>query len=430
MNEQTIHVALLGLGTVGTGVYKVMKAQQAEMVHKIGTELKLKKILVRNVEKAAARVDDPSIVTNDWQSIISDPQIQIVIEVMGGLEPARTYILEALRAGKCVVTANKDLIAVSGRELLDTAAEHGVSLMFEASVAGGIPIIMPLKQSLIGNHLTEVMGIVNGTTNYILSKMTAEGMEFADALAEATRLGYAEADPTADIEGYDAARKMAIMASIAFNSRVTFSDVYTEGITKITSRDIEYAGEMGWQIKLLGVARDTEEGIEVRVHPMLIPSPHPLATVSGSYNAVFVHGDAVDDVMFYGRGAGELPTASAIMGDVMDTARDIRFGSTGHIQCTCYKNRPIKAIKDIESRYFIRMQVEDRSGALASVASVFGNSGVSIAQVIQKVKSKNTAEIVVITEKVKEGYLDDALAIFNGMSVIREISAVIRVYGE
>ncbi|MCI5994808.1 MAG: homoserine dehydrogenase [Blautia sp.] len=425
---KTINIALLGLGTVGTGVYKVLKRQEQEIVHKIGAELVIKKILVRNLEKAAAKVEDPSILTNSWKEILEDESIEIVIEVMGGMEPAKTCILEALQAGKNVVTANKDLIAADGKELLDMAASHQKDLLFEAAVAGGIPIIRPLKQCLAGNHLTEVMGIVNGTTNFILSKMSSEGMEFKEALAMATELGYAEADPTADIEGYDAGRKMAIMASIAFNSRVTFDDVYTEGITRITATDIRYAREMGCAIKLLGVARCRDEGIEARVHPMLIPSDHPLASVNDSFNAVFVHGDAVDDAMFYGRGAGELPTASAIVGDVLDIARNISYNCCGRISCTCYKELPVMKIEDIKSKYFLRMQVEDRFGVLAGIASVFGNNCVSIAQIIQKAKIRDLAEIVVITDQVEERHFNDSLAVLKGMSMIKEISAVIRVY--
>ena len=429
MEKNVIQVALLGLGTVGTGVYKVMKMQEPEMARKLGAVLKIKKILVRNLEKAAKKVDDPSVLTSDWQEIIQDETIDIVIEVMGGLEPAGSYIKEALQAGKNVVTANKDLIAVRGGELLDAASENKVDLMFEAAVAGGIPIIGPLKNSLSANYISEVMGIVNGTTNFILSKMTEEGMDYYQALSIATKLGYAEADPTADVEGYDAGRKMAIMASIAFHSRVTFQDVYTEGITRITEKDIAYAKELGWVIKLVGVAKNTPEGVEARVHPMLIPKDHPLATVAGSYNAVFVHGDAVDDVMFYGRGAGELPTASAIMGDVFEVAKNIVHGIAGSTHCGCYKELPIKKIDDIISRYFLRMEVEDKPGVLATVASVLGNNSVSIAQVVQQAKSGDNAEIVVITDHVRERHLKDALLTFESMSVIKSISALIRVYG-
>lgn len=428
MEGKTIYAALLGLGTVGGGVYKVLKSQEPEMENKLGAKVKLKKILVRNLQKAAQKVDDPGILTNSWKEIVEDPQIKIVIEVMGGMEPARTYILEALRAGKQVVTANKDLIASQGRILMETAGEHECDFLFEAAVAGGIPIIRPLKQCLAGNHIREVMGIFNGTTNFILTRMSRDGMEFADALSMAQKLGYAESDPTADVEGLDAARKVAILASVAFNSRVTFEDVYTEGITKITATDIRYAREMGCEIKLLGVARNTQEGIEARVHPMLIDSSHPLASVNDSYNAVFVKGDAVQDAMFYGRGAGELPTASAVVGDVFDAARDIQAECCGRIGCTCYKDLPVKRMEDIENKYFIRFQVEDRFGVMGSIASVFGNNCVSLSQVIQKQSTGKIAEIVVITESVRERHLRDALAVFGGMSIVKEISSVIRVY--
>ena len=283
MDKKVIRAALLGFGTVGTGVYKVLQKQKEDMIPKLGSQIEIKKILVRNLEKAAAKVEDPAVLTNNWDEIVNDPEIDIVIELIGGIEPARSYILAAINAGKHVVTANKDLIAVHGKELLDAAEAHHVDFLFEAAVAGGIPIIRPLKECLAGNHMAEVMGIVNGTTNFILTKMTQDGMEFKDALALATELGYAEADPTA-----------YILASVAFNSRVVFDDVYIEGITKITAKDIKYAKEMGCDIKLLGVAKNTEEGIEAYVCPMLIPSSHPLASVNDSYNAVFVNGDAVE----------------------------------------------------------------------------------------------------------------------------------------
>lgn len=430
MSKKVINAALLGLGTVGTGVYKVLRQQRDEMGQKIGAVVEIKKILVRNLKKAAAKIDDPSVLTNNWKEIVEDDSIDLVIEVMGGIEPARTWILEAFQAGKHVVTANKDLVASYGSELLDSAAEYRRDFLFEASVAGGIPIIRPLKQCLAGNHISEVMGIVNGTTNFILTKMTQEGMEFAEALALATKLGYAEADPTADIQGLDAGRKMAIMASIAFNSRVTFQDVSTEGITQISSKDIRYAKELGCVIKLLGVARNTDTGIEVRVHPMLIPDTHPLATVNDSFNAVFVHGDAVDDAMFYGRGAGELPTASAIVGDVFDIVRNILADATGRIGCTCYKQLPIKDPDDMESRFFLRLHVDDRPGVLASIASVLGNNNVSIAQVIQKQKDGDLAEIVVVTAGVREGDFNDAMLIIEGMNAVHKVSSVIRVYGD
>ena len=428
MNENVIKAALLGFGTVGTGVYKVLKNQEKEMSAKIGCKVEIKKILVRNIEKAAAKIEDASLLTSQWDEIINDPEIEIVIELMGGINPAKEYILSALKAGKHVVSANKDLIAVHGHELLDAAHESKVDFLFEAAVAGGIPIIRPLKQCLAGNHMTEVMGIVNGTTNFILTKMTQEGMEFKDALALATELGYAEADPTADIEGLDAGRKVAILASVAFNSRVVFNDVYTEGIAKITSKDIHYAKEMGRDIKLLGVARCQEDGVEAYVCPMLIPAEHPLASVNDSYNAVFLTGDAVQDTMFYGRGAGELPTASAVVGDIFDVVRNILWNCCGRIGCTCYRECPIKRVGEIKSKYFVRMQIENRYGTLASVASVFGNNKVSIAQMLQKRVNGKYAEIVVITDEVKERHFEDAMQILGGMSMIQEISSTIRVY--
>ena len=425
--NKPIRIALLGLGTVGSGVYKLIHRRAQEMPQIAGAPIEISHILVRNTAKERPGVDS-SLLTDNWADIVNDPEVSIVVELMGGMEPAHTYIAEALKAGKNVVTANKDLIAMHGGDLLDLAAEHQCDLQFEASVAGAIPIIRPLKQCLAGNEISEIMGIVNGTTNYILTRMTQDNMEFADALAMATELGYAEADPTADIEGYDAGRKVAIMASIAFHSRVTFDDVYTEGITKIQSTDIRYARELGKAIKLLGVACNTEEGIEVRVHPMLIPASHPLATVNDAFNAVFVHGDALDDAMFMGRGAGELPTASAVMGDIIDTARNLLMGCTGRIGCTCYKNVPVKSIDDIRSKYYIRLNVENRMGVLAVVSGVLGNNGVSISQVLQKQAAGDSAELVVITDTVRERHIRDALLILENMSMVHEVSSVIRVY--
>ena len=427
--NRSVKAALLGLGTVGMGVYRVLQMQEDEMEDKLGSRVELKYILIRNREKAAKKVTDPSPLTTSWETILQDGEVDVVIEIMGGIEPAKTYILEALRAGKHVVTANKDLMASHGQELLDTARDHGCDLFFEAAVAGGIPIIRPMKQCLAGNHITELMGIFNGTTNFILTRMAQDGMEFEQALRLATDLGYAEADPTADIEGLDAGRKVAILASIAFHSRVTFTDVYMEGIANITATDIKYAREMGCSIKLLGVARQTREGIEARVHPMLIDSSHPLSSVNDSYNAVFLKGDAVQDVMFYGRGAGELPTASAVVGDLFEVIRNIHAGCCGKLGCTCYKNLPMKPMERIASKYFIRMQVEDRFGVLASVSSILGNNCISISQMLQKKKTGDSAEIVLITDAVEERHIRDAMKVFDEMSIIQSISSLIRVYG-
>ena len=399
-----IKIGLLGLGTVGSGVYKLIEKQKEEFCKKAGADVEIVKILVHNMEKKREGVD-PSLLTDNWRDIIDNDEIQLVIEVMGGIEPARTLILDALNAGKNVVSANKDLIAEHGKELLDAAEEHGVDFLFEAAVAGGIPIIRPLKQCLAANEIDE-------------------------ALAKATELGYAEADPTADIEGLDAGRKAAILASIAFHSRVVFKDVYTEGITKISSRDIAYAKEFGNVIKLLGVAHNTEDGIEVGVYPMMISQNHPLASVRDSFNAVFVHGDAVGDVMFYGRGAGELPTASAVVGDVIDVVRDTQYHCTGRISCTCYRTTPVKDFKNVKNKFFLRMQVENKPGVLASIAMVFGVHKVSITKVMQKEQCENAdvAELVIVTEAVKESQMLDSLEHLKDMETIREVSSVIREY--
>ena len=429
MNQgiKVVKIALLGLGTVGSGVYKLIEEKGEEFEKRTGAKIQIEKILVHNLKKERPGVKK-CLLTDQWKEIIENDEIELVIEVMGGIEPAKAMILEALNAGKNVVTANKDLVAEHGKELFEAAERNQKDFLFEAAVAGGIPIIRPLKQCLAGNEISDVIGIVNGTTNYILTKMCEEGMDFQEALAKATELGYAEADPTADIEGYDAGRKVAIRASIAFHSRVVFSDVYTEGITKITAKDIAYAKEFDSVIKLLGAAHNTEKGIEVAVYPMMISNQHPLASVRDSFNAVFVHGDAVDDAMFYGRGAGELPTASAIVGDVLDVVRNMEYGCTGRIGCGCYRETQVKSIADVKNKFFLRMQVTNQPGVLASIANVFGKHKVSIERIIQKDVEKEKAELVIVTEYVKEGYLQEALDELMQMPILEEISSKIRVY--
>ena len=426
-DNRNINIALLGAGTVGGGVYRLIKENREEFKDRTGAVINVKKVLVRDMSKDRPGFDK-AVLTDDFNDIISDKDIEIVVELMGGLHPALEYVTESLKAGKQVVTANKDLIAEHGELIGNLAEQMGSDLLFEAAVAGAIPIIRPLKQSMAGNNISEIMGIVNGTTNYILTKMSETGMSYSDALAKATELGYAEADPTADVEGYDAGRKVAIMATIAFHSRVVFNQVYTEGITKITADDIRYAKEFGYVIKLVGVAKQTENGIEAKVHPMLIPEDHPLAGVRDSYNAVFVHGDAMEDITFMGRGAGMMPTASAVMGDVIDVCRDLVYDSCGRVGCNCYKKMPVKRIEDSESKFFLRIIAEDRPGVLANIASVLGNNDVSIAQVVQKSRKSGTAELVIITDTVLEKNINDALAVFKGMSVVKDIPGVIRVY--
>ena len=427
-NDNVIKAALLGAGTVGSGVYALCGMLEDEMIQKAGGKLEIKKVLVRDMTKMRDGIPQ-SVLTDSWDEILNDDEIQLVIEVMGGIEPAKTYITQAILAGKQVVTANKDLLAEHGQELLSMAEERDVDLQFEAAVAGAIPIIRPLKQNMTASLLTEIMGIVNGTTNYILTKMAEEGMGYEEALKKATELGYAEADPTADVEGYDAGRKMAIMASLAYNSEVVFSDVYTEGITKITAEDMYYAKEFGYVIKLVGIAKVDDGKIEVKVHPMLIPNHHPLASVRDSFNAVFLHGEACDDAMFMGRGAGKMPTASAVMGDAITVVRNILHDNCGWNGGLAYKKMPVKKIEETKSRFFLRLRVSERPGTLANIASVMGNNDVMIDQVYSKYTKDGAQELVITTGSVLEQDFNNALMILRGMSAIKEVCGRIRVYG-
>ncbi|MEN6461943.1 MAG: homoserine dehydrogenase [Syntrophomonas sp.] len=425
-----INVGLLGCGTVGSGVIKLINTNSEIIGERTGSGITIKKVLERDKEKCLALGVNPDMITDNIDDIIGDDEIGIVVELIGGIEPAFSFIIAAMKKGKHVVTANKDLIAVKGKELFDTACEHKVDFYFEASVAGGIPVVYPLKQSLAGNRIEEVIGILNGTTNYILTKMTREGRDFKEVLAEAQELGYAESDPTADVCGFDAARKIAILSSIAFNSRVTLDDVYVEGITSISPIDIKYAGELGYVVKLLAVGKENREGqIQARVHPAFIPVNHPLATVNDVFNAVFIKGDAVGEIMHYGRGAGQMPTASAVVGDIIEIGRNMVHNISARIGCTCYVDKPILKISELEAQYYIRMTVTDRPGVLAGISGVFGNNDVSIATVVQKSSEKDMAQLIMITHCVKEQNLRDALAVLDGMSIVKEINNVIRLEG-
>ncbi|MGF7185032.1 homoserine dehydrogenase [Desulfitispora alkaliphila] len=427
---KTIKVGIMGMGTVGTGVMKIIEAQREYIYNKIGVNLEIKKVLVRDVTKERNIPVHPEVLTDNYEDITKDPEIKICIEVMGGVDTTKDMLLDAIENGKSIVTANKDLMAISGKEIFEKAYQAGVDVKFEASVAGGIPIIRPLKDCLAANRVSEIMGIINGTTNYILTNMTEKGSNFQDVLREAQDLGYAEADPTADIEGFDAARKIAILASIGFNTRVTLNDVHVEGITKITSQDIAYAKELGFVIKLLGIAKAEPGEVEARVHPVFIPKNHPLAAVNDAFNAIYVKGDAVGETMFYGPGAGEMPTASAIMGDVVEVAQNIKTETAGkRYNCTCFEKRRIKTIGEMEAQYYIRLTVKDQPGVLASIASVFGNQGVSIGSVVQKRRGEEMAEIVLITHGIKEQNVQDALQIIQGLSTVEVVSNVIRVEG-
>lgn len=431
--KQAIKIGLLGSGTVGSGVIDVLEMNAGIISERVGCPLKIKTLLVRDRKKIRHGLVGKGIeLTDNFQDIIADPEIDIVVELIGGLHPAREYMLEALEAGKHVVTANKDVIAQFGRDLFRAAEKNNVDLLFEASVGGGIPIITPLKQCLTANRITEIMGIVNGTTNYMLTKMTEEGSDYDTVLKEAQAKGYAEADPSADVDGLDAARKAAILASLAFNTLVMLENVSVEGITHITPDDIEYARELGFVIKLLAVGKDSDEnGVDVRVHPVLLPKHHPLASVNNAFNAIFVRGNAIGDAMFYGQGAGSLPTASAVVSDIIDAARDILHGTAGKIGCTCYEHKKMCPLNKTVSSYYIRLLVDDKPGVLGLIATAFGNSGVSLKSVIQtKLSVAEHAEIVAITHPVEHALIDSALQVLGGLPVVDEVRSMIRVENE
>ena len=429
--KDTIHIALLGSGTVGSGVSEVLRMNVRELAERVGKNIVLKKVLVRDIKKPRKNID-MSLLTDDFESIVNDKDIDIVVEVMGGLHPAKEYMLRAIEAGKSIVTASKDVLATYGKDVLGAAERAGVDFQFEASVGGGIPIITSLKQSLTANKITEVMGIVNGTTNYMLTKMANDGVSYETVLKEAQEKGYAEADPTADVEGLDAARKAAILASIAFNTRVHFNDVSVEGITKITTEDIDYAKDLGFVIKLLAIGKDSaEKGVDVRVHPVFLPKEHPLASVNGVYNAIFVRGNAIGDTMFYGQGAGSLPTASAVVADIVEVARNMVHHNLGKLLCTCYEHKKLCPIEEVESCYYIRLLVDDKPGVLGAIATEFGRADVSLRSVIQTRRNiAEHAEIVAVTHCVKHVRVRKALEALRKLPVVDEVRNVIRVESE
>lgn len=430
MSERVINVGMMGLGTVGRGVYRILKDNRTGIEQKVGARIEIKKILVRDLAKNRGVVPEEGILTTNISDIVENAGIDLVVEVMGGINPALEYSLRALEHGKSLVTANKDMVALHGRELFEAAEANSCDVLFEASVAGGIPIIRPLKECLAANRIEQVIGIINGTTNYMLTRMSKEGLDFDQVLQEAQNLGYAEADPSADVEGFDAARKLAILSSIAFNTRIGLNQVYVEGITGITAEDIAYANELNYVIKLLGIAKDSAAGIEVRVHPALLPKSHPLAAVNDVYNAIFIRGDAVGDVMFYGRGAGELPTASAVVGDVMNAARNLLKNVPGIISCTCFEEKLVKPMSSTSTKYFVRLNVADKPGVLAGIALVFGNNQVSLSSVLQRHTTGHSAEIVLVTHEVLEGNFQNAMKSIKELPTVHQITSVIRTEGD
>ncbi len=424
-SRRIIAIGLLGCGTVGSGVIRILQDNAEVISRRTGCEIRVKRVAVKDLADPRYVEVPEDVLTTDASAVLRDPDLDIIVEVMGGIEPARSFILEALAAGKHVVSANKELMSTHGGEILEAAEKAGVDIAYEASVGGGIPILLPLKQSLAGNRIDQILGIVNGTTNYVLTRMSEEGLSFEQAIAKAQSLGYAESDPSADVEGRDAAAKLAILASMAFNSRVTLDDVYAEGIAGITPDDIAFGRDLGYVIKLLAVAKDDAEGISVRVHPTMIPTDHPLASVRDENNAIFVSGDAVGELMFYGKGAGSLPAASAVVGDIISIARNMLSGGR-MVGCTCFSDKPVKDMADVVCRYFMIFDVPDRPGVLARIAGVFGDNGVSIKSVIQHGMGKE-ARIVLITHAVREESLRATVSGLEETEAVNRIVSVIRV---
>jgi homoserine dehydrogenase len=428
VTERTMGVGLLGCGTVGSAVVRLLHEHRDDIARRAGCRLEVARVAVRDPQRSRDAPLEASLITSDPSVVVDDPDVEIVCELMGGTEPAGSLILAAFEREKPVVTANKELLATRGRELFDASDSKGLDLYFEAAVGGGIPLIRPLKESLTGERLRRFMGIVNGTTNYILTRMTRDGMSFERALREAQSLGYAEADPTADVEGYDAAAKCAILASIAFNARVVVGDVYREGISSVRAEDIVFARRLGYVIKLLAIAELDHERIAARVHPAMVPEGHPLAAVRDSFNAVFVEGENVGELMFYGRGAGGEATATAVVGDLIGVARNLMAGARG-VGCTCFLERTIRPMADVEGQYYLLLQVEDRPGVLADIAAVFGKSDVSIKSVWQEGTGQE-AQLVFITHRAREGAFQEAVAGLRKLSVVEEVRSVLRVEGE
>lgn len=429
---KTINIALLGFGTVGSGVAETIKRNSQMMAEQLGCQLKITYVLVRHPDKYKnIPLLEGVHLTSSFEEIMADPDIGIVVEVMGGIHPAKEYIFEALNHKKSVVSANKDVVALFGPEIMHTAMENHVNFSCEASVGGGIPILRPLHDSLAANEIESIVGIVNGTTNFILSSMDEEGVSYSDALRVAQKKGFAEADPTNDVCGYDAARKLAILASIGFRANVTFDDVLVEGIEKISQKDVQYASEMGYAIKLLAVGTRQDNGIALNVYPAFVPRTHPLASVKGSYNAIYVTGNIVDDVMFYGRGAGSLPTASAVMADVISTAKHIMNGSTGTgMMLTETKRIPFYSSLKLKNSYYFRLIVDDVTGVLSQIASAYADHDISIKEVVQKSRFEDAAELMIITQDTPRENIIQVEKALQVLPCMRQVANIVRVMND
>ena len=428
MTGRTLRIALLGCGTVGAEVVRLLDANAEDLRARVGAPLEVVGIAVRRPSRVRDVPVDPALFTTDAAALVARDDVDVVVEVIGGIEPARTLILAALRSGKAVVTANKALLAEDGAVLHAAAVEGGADLYYEASVAGAIPLLRPLRESLVGDDVRRVIGIVNGTTNFILTRMDEQGMGFAEALDEATALGYAEADPTADVEGFDAAAKAAILASLAFHTRVTASDVHREGITEVTAADVASAKAMGCVVKLLAIAERDGSSVIARVHPAMIPRNHPLGGVREAYNAVFVEAVSAGQLMFYGRGAGGEPTASAVLGDLVAVARGVLSGSRGS-GATAYADLTVRPMGEAITRYHVNLDVADKAGVLAAVASAFARHDVSIRTVRQEGHGSD-ASLVVVTHAATDAALRATVEDLRGFDIVRAVASVMRVEGQ
>lgn len=423
-----ISIGLLGLGTVGAGVVQIIKNHQDKLMHQVGCPVTIKKILVKDLYKARSVEVETECLTTNADEILHDQDIDVVIEVMGGVEATKEYLITALRNGKHVVTANKDLMALHGSELLTVASEHGCDLFYEASVAGGIPILRGLVDGLASDRITQMMGIVNGTTNYILTKMANEGRSYQEVLKEAQELGFAEADPTSDVEGLDAARKMAILATLGFSMHIDLEDVEVSGISNITEEDLSYGKQLGYTMKLIGYAHREGEKVEVSVAPTFLPDTHPLASVQNEYNAVYVCGEAVGETMFYGPGAGSLPTATAVVSDLVAVIKNLRLGVNGRSAVTPQYPKQMKDDTENFSKYFLRIHVQDEVGVFAEITSIFARHGVSFEKILQlPIKKNETSEIVVVTHKASLTNYDRILQELTDLEAVKEIKSAYKV---
>lgn len=424
-----VKIALLGLGNVGRGVWKILNSNRDEIMKRSGYEVEVSKILVRNKNKERGFEIDKDLLTTDFNEILEDSSIKIVIEVMGGIDPAKEYLVKCIERKKHIVTANKMLIATQGDELFKKADEMGTMFQYEASVAGGIPVIQGINESLTANKVEEMYGIINGTTNYILTKMELEDLDFDDALKEAQEMGYAEADPTSDIEGYDAQYKLSILSSLAFGTKIDIENVYREGITNIKSIDMKYAREFGMVIKLLAIVKDKRGKLEMRVHPTMIPKKHPLANVYDSFNAVLIKGNAVGDLMFYGRGAGDLPTGSAVVSDMITILKNnIDLDNINPVVKNNLWDKKFRDMRGVESKYYIRIRVYDEPGVLGRITTLFGESGVSLRSVIQRGQEKDgVVTLVLITHYTKECQIIEAIDEIYELISVKKIDNIIRI---